>query len=155
MFSSLVLGGPQRALSVFQQVVQPVGGGVRRDDPLGRGQALGFQGVPQLGGLGHVQMVALEPLGLDVYKRQGQAVAFLDGFAVLHALDKHHGGSLFTTDTKHRVPSLDTEMRQSAALWPRAPHRGRLRRKRGTGGGVRRRPASLSYHDCTVIAKRG
>ena len=36
----------------------------------------------------------------------GQAVALLDGFAVLHPLDKDHGGSFFATDTKHWVPSL-------------------------------------------------
>ena len=35
-----------------------------------------------------------------------QAVALLDGFAVLHPLDKDHGGSFFATDTKHWVPSL-------------------------------------------------
>ena len=33
----------------------------------------------------------------------GQAVAFLNGLAVFHALYKHHCGTFFAADTKHRI----------------------------------------------------
>ena len=74
------------------------------------------------------------------FPRAGQAVAFLDGFAVLHTLDKHHGGSFFTTDTKHRVPSLDTKCGKKPLYHRAAPSRslrgGKRGRRRGPPPGI-------------------